>query len=163
PTAVPMGLFETADGVINLAASGTTLFERFCKVASCEHLLKDERFIGPARAKHREALNAEISRVIATRTSAEWIEVLNAAGVPCGPVYRMDEVFADPQVRHLGIAKSVHHPRLGELHLVGQPIEISGVGAKLRSSAPDPGEHSAAVLSELGYSSEAIAELREKK
>lgn len=152
PTAVPMGLFKSADGVINLAASGKTLFERFCKVADCEFLLRDERFSGSARANNRDALNAEIADIIIRRSTAEWIEALNAAGVPCGPVYRMNEVFADPQVQHLGIATKVTHPRLGELSLVGQPIEVGDVDTAPRQPAPDPGQHSQAVLAELGYS-----------
>ncbi len=163
PTAVPMGLFETADGKINLAASGTTLFERFCKVAGCEHLLTDPRFSITNRKQHREALSQEIARVIAAHPSAHWVRVLNEAGVPCGPIYNVDEVFADPQVKHLGVAQAVEHRRRGRMDLVGQPIQISGAEPRLRSAAPDPGEHTAEVLSEFGFTESELRDLAEEK
>jgi crotonobetainyl-CoA:carnitine CoA-transferase CaiB-like acyl-CoA transferase len=97
-----------------------------------------------------------VEAITKTRPVAHWIAILNAAGIPCGPVNRIDEVFADPQVRHAGIAKTVAHPRLGKLTLVGQPIEMSGADAKLRSAAPDLGEHSRAVLAEYGFAAAEI-------
>ncbi|MDP3173828.1 MAG: CaiB/BaiF CoA-transferase family protein [Phenylobacterium sp.] len=159
PTAVPMGLFPSADGVINLAASGQAMFEGFCKVAGAEHLVTDPRFTARERAKHRSEINAEMAKITRTRTSADWIAALNAVGVPCGPVNAIDAVFADPQVMHLGMSQPVNHPALGDINLVGQPIEISGLDPALRTAAPDPGQHSRDVLLELGYSSAEIDQL----
>ena len=151
PTAVPMGLFPTADGVINVAPTGEAMFQALCRALGAPELIDDPRFAPRERVKHRAEINAALSAITRTRTSADWIEALNAAGVPCGPVNSIDETFADPQVRHLGIAKPVTHPELGELTLVGQPIEMAGVEGEIRSAAPDPGQHSREVLAELGY------------
>jgi formyl-CoA transferase len=161
PSFTPMGLFPTADGFINLAAAGAALFARFCKAAGAERLLSDARFAdSAARARNAAELAEEIRAILRQKPSSHWIEALNAAGVPCGPVYRMDEVFADPQVRSLGIAQEVAHPRLGRVGLVGQPIEVQGVDATLRAPAPEPGADTDAVLAELGFDAAQVAELR---
>jgi formyl-CoA transferase len=161
PTVTPMGLFPTADGAVNIAAAGAKLFGRFCKAAEAEHLLSDPRYASTVgRITHREPLAAEISAIMRQKPSAFWVEALNAAGVPCGPVYRMDEVFADPQVRHLGMAQAVPHPRLGEITLVGQPVGISDLDASLRSAAPEKGAHTDEVLGGLGFDAAAIADLK---
>ena len=162
PTAMPMGLFPALDGLINLAASGATLFGRFCKAAGAEHLLADPRFAGRAKVKHRAELNAAIAEITRTRTVADWVEILNAAGVPCGPVNAIDQVFADPQVAELDMVRGVEHPTLGRLNLVGQPIGLAGADGGPRTAAPEPGEHSEAVLAELGYSPAESAALRAK-
>jgi len=117
---------------------------------------------GKSRSDNRKALNAAIEAVTKTRTSAEWIERLNKAGVPSGPIYKMNEVFADPQVQHLGIAQTVHHKTLGDIALVGQAVTLSRTPSRLRTASPDAGEHTDAILAELGYSQGDIARLREK-
>jgi crotonobetainyl-CoA:carnitine CoA-transferase CaiB-like acyl-CoA transferase len=163
PTAIPTGVFATADGHINIAASGPELFGRFCKAIDAERLLGNPEFSsGRARLKNRDQLNHQIETIIRTRPSAEWIEILNRAGVPCGPIYKMDEVFADPQVEHLCIAREIEHPQLGREELLGQAVELSRTPWKLRSVTPEKGEHTNAVLTELGYDSAAIAALRER-
>ncbi len=159
PTAVPMGLFRASDGVVNLAASGQPMFERLCAALEAPQLLADPRFSLRARGRHRAELNAAIEDITKMKPVAHWVEVLNAAGIPCGPVNRIDEVFADPQVRYAGIAKTVEHPRLGELTLVGQPIAMSGADAELRSAAPELGEHSRTVLADYGFAADEIDSL----
>lgn len=161
PTAVPMGLFPTADGVINVAPTGEAMFQALCRALGAPELIDDPRFAPRERVKHRAEINEALAAITRTRTSAEWIAALNDAGVPCGPVNTIDQTFADPQVKHLGIAKKVEHPKLGELTLVGQPIEIEGVGAAIRTAAPDPGQHSRDVLAELGYGEAEIDEMAE--
>lgn len=164
PTAVPMGLFATADGSVNLAAAGTSLFGRFCKAAGAERLLDDPRFGDHARrTEHRDELAEEIALIMRTRSSADWVEAMNAAGVPCGPVYAMDEVFADPQVRLLGMAREVDHSRLGRFEVVGQPIEVSGSAPDIAAAAPEVGADTDTVLTDLGYDAQAIADLRARK
>jgi len=105
-------------------------------------------------------LNAEIEKVLATRPSAEWIEVLNAAGVPSGPILNVQEVFDNEQVRHLGLAQTVRHPARGELTIQGLPAVLSRTPGGVRTPAPDAGEHTDAILAELGYDAEEVAHLK---
>jgi formyl-CoA transferase len=161
PTAVPTGVFATADGHINIAASGNDLFARLCKAINAEHLLKHPDFSGGrVRLQNRDRLNAEIEEITRSRTSAEWIELLNAAGVPCGPIYKMDEVFADPQVQHIGMARAIEHPQRGRQQLVGQAVELSRTPWDLRMPTPEKGDSTDAVLTSLGYDKDAIAQMR---
>lgn len=161
PTAIPTGVFVTADGHINIAASGGGLFARLCKAIGAEHLAADPAYsTGRARLRNRDRLNAELETITRTRKSAEWIDLLNQAGVPCGPIYTIDQVFADPQVRHIGIARAVDDPRRGPSELVGQAVELSRTPWGLRTAAPEKGEHTEAVLESLGYDAAAIADLR---
>jgi formyl-CoA transferase len=163
PTAIPTGVFATADGHINIAASGPELFARFCKAVNAEHLASDPLYANNrARLKNRDQLNAAIEAITRTKSSAEWIDLLNRAGVPCGPIYKINEVFADPQVRHIGIAREIDNPQLGRQQLVGQAVELSRTPWSLRTATPEKGEHTDAVLSELGYDATAIARLRSR-
>jgi len=164
PTSIPTGVFATADGYINIAAAGDDIYRRLCKALGAEALASDPRYAtGRARSENRDALNEAIEMVTRGRSSADWIEALNKAGVPSGPIYKMDEVFADPQVKHLGIARTVPHKVLGDVEVIGQPIELSRTPWSIRSATPEAGEHTDAVLAELGYSAAEIAALREAK
>lgn len=150
PSTAPMGLFETADGHVNMAASGDTMFARFCALTARPDLLGDERFAtDAARYTNREQLRAEVNEIMRARPSAEWIDACNAAGLPCGPVYGVDQMFADQQVRHLHVTRTVTAPDLGELELLSQPIEFDGVDFQIRRPAPHLGEHSKEILEEL--------------
>jgi formyl-CoA transferase len=161
PTAIPTGVFATADGHINIAASGGELFGRFCKAINAEHLSADPAYsTGRARLRNRDQLNAAIELITRTKPSAEWIDLLNSAGVPCGPIYRIDEVFADAQVRHISIARPVNHPQRGSQELVGQAVDLSRTPWELRTSSPEKGEHTDQVLAALGYNADTIARLR---
>ena len=161
PTAIPTGVFATADGHINIAGSGPELFARLCKALGAEQLAADPAYSsGKARLRNRDQLNAAIEAITRTRESAEWIEILNRAGVPCGPIYRIDQVFADPQVRHIGIARAIESPAHGRQELVGQAVDLSRTPWELRAPTPEKGEHTEAVLNALGYDAAAIAALR---
>jgi crotonobetainyl-CoA:carnitine CoA-transferase CaiB-like acyl-CoA transferase len=161
PTAIPTGVFATADGYINIAGSGPELFARLCKALGADHLAADPDYSsGRARLKNRDRLNAEIEAITRTRPSAEWIDILNRAGVPCGPIYTIDQVFADPQVRHIGIARAIESAEHGRQELVGQAVELSRTPWKLRMPTPEKGAHTDAVLGALGYGPDAIARLR---
>jgi crotonobetainyl-CoA:carnitine CoA-transferase CaiB-like acyl-CoA transferase len=127
-------------------------------------LASDPRYAtGTARSKNRDALNAAIEAVTRTRKSADWIERLNKQGVPSGPIYKINEVFDDPQVKHLNVTRHVTHPVLGDVEVVGQAIELSRSKWSVRSPTPEAGEHTDAVLGELGYAAADIAALRDRK
>jgi crotonobetainyl-CoA:carnitine CoA-transferase CaiB-like acyl-CoA transferase len=163
PTSIPTGVFQTSDGYINIASAGDEIFSRLCKALDQPELAAHPDYkTGKSRSDNRKALNAAIEAVTKTRTSAEWIDRLNKAGVPSGPIYRMNEVFADPQVKHLGIAQTVHHKTLGDIELIGQAVTLSRTPSRLKTASPDAGEHTDAILGELGYSAGDIARLRDK-
>ena len=164
PTSIPTGVFPTSDGHINIAAAGQGLWERFCRAIGAEDLLNDPNHAtGKLRSQHRKSLNERIAAITRTNTSAHWIDALNKAGVPCGPINTIDKTFAEPQVQHLGIARGVTHSKLGAIKVVGQPINMTAAPqpAELKPT-PDLGEHSAEILADLGYDSAAIAKLRER-
>jgi crotonobetainyl-CoA:carnitine CoA-transferase CaiB-like acyl-CoA transferase len=164
PTSAGTGMFQTADGYINIAASGDNLWRRFCEAAGAPDLLENPDFTTvAARAKNRPALIAHLNEIMRRHPNAYWVALLTRAGVPCGPINRIDETFADPQVQHLGIAKPVDNPKLGAQKMVGQPIHMSRhpQPEKLYPT-PEQGEHSEAVLQDLGYDASAIAGLRER-
>jgi crotonobetainyl-CoA:carnitine CoA-transferase CaiB-like acyl-CoA transferase len=162
PTAIPTGVFRTTDGHINIAATGTAIYERFCRCMGREDWLTDERFRSPGRRSHnRAAMNAEIEAITRTRPSAEWIALFNEAGVPAGPINTIDQVFADPQVQHLGMAAPVHHPVLGDVELVAQAVQFHDVPFGVRTPTPEYGEHTAAILAELGYDADAVRALQQ--
>ena len=164
PTSIPTGVFATADGHINIAAAGNDIYRRLCRALGRDDLATHPDFnTDTNRSKNRKALNAEIETVTRTKTSADWIENLNAASVPCGPIYTMDQVFADPQVQHLGMARQVTHPTKGQVGLVGQAISMSRSKWEVRNTTPEQGEHTKEILQSLGYDDSAIAALREKK
>jgi formyl-CoA transferase len=161
PTMTPMGCFATADGHLNLAGSGGRLWYAFCEVVGLPELVGDPRFDTIAkRTAARAELNALVSDRLRTRTTAEWVAALNEAGVPAGPVYRVDETFADPQVRHLDVVAGVEHPVLGHLDLVRAPVTTSRGLASVRAPSPEAGQHTGEVLAELGLSPEQVDELR---
>jgi len=161
PIGVPTGVFRTKDGYVNIAPT-PVMWRRFCKSIGREDLVDHPDYATPKdRRRNREALNAAIDEITATMTTATVVDKLNAAGIPCGPIYSIDQAFADPQVRHLGIAQAVESSALGEITLVGQPFTLSRTPSRLVTGAPEYGEHTDAVLAEFGYSKDEISQLRQ--
>ena len=163
PTGIPTGVFETKDGHINIAASGDDLYARFCKAVERPDLLTDPRFAtSKARSTNRDTIMEVLMPVTRQKTSAEWIKLLNDAGVPCGPIYKINESFADPQVQHLAMAQPVHSPTLGDLTILGHPVSHGEKRSPLRSPAPELGEANDEVLTGLGYTKDQIADLTKR-
>jgi crotonobetainyl-CoA:carnitine CoA-transferase CaiB-like acyl-CoA transferase len=164
PTSPGTGMFQTADGFINIAASGDSLWKKFCEVAGDKDLATNPDFATqPGRVKNRAALIAHLNDVVRSKSSAFWVEELSKAGVPCGPINTIDQVFADPQVKHLGIRRPVDHAKLGTFDIVGQPIHMSAYPQPARlKPTPDQGQHTDEILKEFGYDAATIAAFHQK-
>ena len=160
PTGIPTGVFETKDGHINIAAAGDEIYDRFCKAIERPDLRTDPRFAtAGARSKNRDVLMEVLMPVTRQKGSAEWVEIMNEAGVPCGPIYRIDEAFADPQVRHLQMAQPVQSPALGDLTILGHPVSHGARRHPIRTAAPELGQDNEEILTSIGYSKDQIADL----
>lgn len=161
PTGVPTNTFRAKDGYLNIAPAGQELYKRFCKAIDRLDLYTDERFNTPQqRQRNRDELNDIIADCLKDRPVSDWVERINAAGVPCGPVYTIDQTFADPQVQHLHIARNVPHPKLGDIEVLGTPVTLTRTPGGVRLPTPEQGEHTYDVLMELGYRETDIAELQ---
>jgi formyl-CoA transferase len=162
PTSMPTSAYKTKDGHINVAASGEGMWTNLCKAIGREDMLSDPDFKGgKKRAENRAKLNSILNDVLAKKTGAEWIEVLNKAGIPCGPIYKIDEVFADPQVKHLGIATPVDSPKVGRKNVLANAALLSRTPARVVAPTPEIGQHTDEILKELNYNAAQIAKLRE--
>ena len=163
PTGIPTGVFPTSDGHINIAASSGRLWERFSDTIGHPEWKSDPKWgTQKGRSADRKAINAAIGAVTQQNTAEHWIELFEANGIPCGPINTIDKVFADPQVKHLGMARPMAHPRLGTRDVVASPINISGLSRDIRIATRDAGADTDAVLREAGYGDAEIATLRGK-
>jgi crotonobetainyl-CoA:carnitine CoA-transferase CaiB-like acyl-CoA transferase len=162
PNIVPYQAFQTADGYIILAVGNDSQFERFCDLAGHPELAADERFRkNSERVKHREALVPQVSAIMCSKSSADWLEQLNARGIPCGPINDIGQVFADPQVQHRGLRLQLEHPVAGKVASVANPIRLSQTPIEYERAPPLLGQHSDSVLCRLlDLDAAAIAELR---
>ncbi|MBB43144.1 MAG: formyl-CoA transferase [Rhodospirillaceae bacterium] len=160
PKSIPTGVFPTSDGYINISAGGQNMWLRLCAGLEAELLTSVAEYKTAAdRLKNRDALNEAIAGYTKTKTSQEWVDILNTNGVPCGPIYTVDQTFSDPQVQHLGIAWNMESPDLGEISVLGQPFSLSSAVASVRRHTPNIGEHTDEVLLEMGYKEEEISQL----
>jgi formyl-CoA transferase len=156
------GVYKARDGEFMIQAAGENMFERLCQAVGAPELLQDERFkTRAARYEHRTAFHEAIERQLVTRDAAEWIDILTAAGVPSGPMYNVQQCFADEQVQSLPLRAPVEHSALGPMTLLGSGVNLERTPPSIRSAAPEPGEHTDEILAELGYSAAEIVELRD--
>jgi crotonobetainyl-CoA:carnitine CoA-transferase CaiB-like acyl-CoA transferase len=163
PTGSPTGVFPTRDGYVNLAPT-PPMWRRFCEAIGRADLVEHPDFAtNKLRVKNRPALHAVIEAITRAYTTEALVEKMNQAGIPCGPIYTVDQAFADPQVRHVGIVQSVHSGTLGEVPLLGQPFTLSRTPSRLAVAAPEYGEHTDEVLREAGFSADEIAGFRAAK
>jgi formyl-CoA transferase len=160
PTTIPTGVFKTKDGHMNIASAGQAIWLRFCDALGAPELAENPDYkTGALRSKNRDACNAAIEAKTIGKTSAEWIDIFNKAGVPAGPINSIDQVFADEQVKHLGIAQDAKRPDGKNQTFVGQPITMSRTPSKIVATPPDQGQHTDEVLKEFGFADNEISEL----
>lgn len=165
PNIVPYQSFATFDGYMILAVGNDDQFRKFCIEAGVEHLADDERYLTNAlRVANRETLSTTLSEVIVTRTTADWIQSLEAVSVPCGPINTIGEAFADPQIQARGMRLDIPHPHSAEgtMPAVANPLKLSGTPIQYDTPAPMLGEHTRNVLKEAGLSVEQIEQLHQQ-
>jgi len=164
PTSIPTGVFKTSDGYINIATTGGRIWHRFAEAIGAPDLPSRPEYVtGPDRSKNRKQLNAEINKFTEKKSSETWVKEFNTAGVPCGPIYSIDQMFADAQVEHLGIAQDVPNPEGRHISLVGQPFTLSRTPSKMSARPPEFGEQTDEVLAEFGFTKDEINSLRQNK
>lgn len=163
PYSTPMGVVETADGFINIGVAGEGQWADFCKAldradlqTNPDYATQDQRY------QNRPKLMAKLAEIFRTRRSEEWLDTLVSHGVPAGPIYRVDEMFDDPQVQHLKMAAPLKHPDLGDIALVAQPVDLSRTPSQVTMPAPQPGAHSEQILHEIGVGADELGKLRER-
>lgn len=164
PVATPMGVVPTSDGHINIGVAGERQWAGLCKAIGRPDLESHPDYTTQdLRLRHRAQLKAELAAVFKTRTAAAWLSALDDNAVPAGPIYSMDQVFADPQIRHLGMAAPLDHPDLGRISVVASPIVLSRTPSSIKTPTVEAGADSEKILQELGYSLAEIGALRSNR
>ncbi len=160
PLVAPMGVYPARDGHLNLAVGTEEMWQRFCRALGRSDLAEDARFrLNEDRVRHRGSLNVAVDTILITQPVAHWVSLFNEAGVACGPVYRLNQVFADPQVQHAGLVAQVDHPVYGPTKILGVPVTLHRTPGRIGGPSPIRGEHTREVLEGLGYDQDTIARL----
>ena len=161
PTNTPTGVFKTNDGLINIQASADHLFKRMCDTIGAPEIYENENYkTNKSRTLNRQSINDAIGVYTIKRSTEFWVEAFAKAGVPCGPIHNMQQVFDDPQVKTLNMSPEIQHPRLGSLKVVGQAAKLARTPQTMHSPTPELGQHTKEVLLELGVNSEEFAMLK---
>jgi crotonobetainyl-CoA:carnitine CoA-transferase CaiB-like acyl-CoA transferase len=162
PLTAPMGVYRAKDGFMNLAVGNDDMWARLCRTLGIPEAADDPRFAkNAARLRHRAEMDEAIGTRLASRPVAEWIEALNQAGVACGPIYTVGQVFADEQVAGAGLVHEHEHPTYGPVKVLGLPVHLSRTPPTVRTPAPGPGADTRSVLERAGYGEDEIAALAE--
>ena len=163
PLSSPYGRFRARDGYLNIAAASDSMWEKFAAVLERRDWLEDPRFLDSgARLRNRDVLNGEIESVLASQDVAVWVERLNHAGVPCGPVLDLEQVFRDPQVLARDMLVQLSHPEVGTFQTTGLPVKLSRNPGRIERRPPLHGEHTEEILRELGVAAEEVADLKSR-
>ena len=163
PTSTPTGTYKTQDSYINIGCAGEITWNRLCHALHAETFLENSKYVNEKlRLQHRDELERDMSQFLTKRSSKEWIKILNDAGVPCGPIYSIDEVFDDPQVKHVKMTKVVNHPVLGSIEVLNNPIQMQQGSQQDYTPTPEKGQHTNTVLTAYGYTNEEIECFRSK-
>lgn len=161
PTSAPMGMFQCADGAVNIGVSGEGQWREFCEaIERLDWLERPEFRLNADRVRNRKEINATVQALFSSKPVAHWVELLNRSNIPCGPVYTVPEMFEDEQVQHLGVASPLVRADGTTIRVISQPVVLERTPATLLSSAPQIGEHSSEILREVGYSDEQIGKLK---
>ncbi len=164
PTSIPTGVFKTKDGFMNIATSGETIWKKLAVAFGHEEWISDPLFsTALARSENRDKLGENINECTIHKNTSDWISLLNKHGVPCGPIYSIDEMFSDEQVNFLNVSQSVINTDLKKLRVLAQPVSLSRTDSELNRAAPEIGEHTNQILAELGYEDRDIKLLRDNK
>ncbi len=164
PVIVPYQAFKAKDVFVNIAVGNDQLWERFCKAVGLEKVMNDPKFATNAkRVENREEIVKIIGDLIVTKNGEEWLKILTDAGIPCGPIYTVDKIFADPQVLHREMMKELDHPKAGKIKVTGIPVKLSETPGEVKTTPPVLGQHTQEILSELGYSEQDMEKLKEEK
>lgn len=164
PLIVPYQAFEASDGFINIGVGNDNLWKKFCEVAGLQDIVDEPKFsTNSKRVENRDAVVEIIANVMKTRTMQQWLDILNDAGIPCGPIYTVDQVFNDPQVIARDMLVEVDHPKCGKIKVTGCPIKLSETPPEVVTAPPTLGQHNEEILKTLGYSETEIEKIKEEK
>lgn len=163
PSLVPYQAFKTKDGYLNIAVGSEGIWVRFAPAVGAPQLTDDPRYkTNPDRVRHRETLIPALDAIFATKTTAEWTAIMESAGVPAGPIYLMSDLFADPQIRHRNMVVEVDHPKAGRIKQTGVPVKLRATPGGVDAAPPLLGQHTQAILRDLGFDAEEIAAMKEE-
>ena len=164
PNIVPYQAFKANDTYVNIAAGNDQLWQKFCSAVGLEDIVENPKFATNAkRVENRNELVNIISNIVSSKNAQEWLDILTKAGVPCGPIYTLDEIFTDPQVLHRNMVKDLDHIKAGKIKVTGVPVKLSATPGEILTSPPVLGQNTKEILLELGYSDNDIEKFYQEK